>query len=283
MGIGIILLSMKNEEFALRLVRSVVRGVLKYLALESSLVCAVATGGCAQIANGPHGIYLDPNGHPSEPAARAARLKISAGEVVEMSSPYLGEIEFTFENPSTKWIRVEKVQLDFGSEKVNRAIGILWGSQLESWAEATNQRNAIRNANRRTTLEILALSGTLVSAAAPRNSSGALVAGGIASLGAATAIYVADTQTRAETAEHAPTFGHNHLFSGPFDVPPGLFAKRWLVVNTPADPGLGCIASVTMIFELADKSSHRVALNFRAVELSPSSLWQRESCKFTPK
>ena len=56
-----------------------------------------------------------------------------------------------------------------------------------------------------------------------------------------------------------------------------------VLVNTPADPGLGCIASVTMIFELADKSSHRVALNFRAVELSPSSLWQRESCKFTPK
>jgi hypothetical protein len=279
----VILLPMKNAEFGLRLVRFVVRGVLRCFTLAMPLVCTVTAGGCAQIANGPHGIYLDPNGHPSEPAARSAKLQISAGEVVDMSSPYLGEIEFTFENPTTKWIRVEKVQLDFGGEKANQAIGIPWGSQLESWAEAINQRNAIRNANRRTSLEILSLSGSLVSAAAPRNAHGALVAGGIASLGAATATYVAETQTRAEAAEHAPTFGHNHIFSGPFDVPPGLFAKRWLVASTPADPRLGCITSVTMIFELADKSSHHVALDFRAVERSPPSLWQRENCRFTPK
>jgi hypothetical protein len=54
-----------------------------------------------------------------------------------------------------------------------------------------------------------------------------------------------------------------------------LFAKRWIVLSTSADPKLGCISAVTLTYELADKTSYRVALAFRN---TASSEWQRAAC-----
>jgi hypothetical protein len=54
-----------------------------------------------------------------------------------------------------------------------------------------------------------------------------------------------------------------------------LFTKRWIVLSTSADPKLGCISAVTLTYELADKTTHRVALAFRN---TASSEWQRAAC-----
>jgi hypothetical protein len=241
------------------------------------MLCGLlGAAGCARIANGPYGAYLDAAGRPSSAAANAARLRVSSGEIVDLSSRNFAALEFTFENPTESWLRVEKVQLDFGGEKNNQAVYIPWGSQLESWAAATNQRNAIRDINRATALEMLSLGGAVISAAAGAHSAGLQAAGGIVSLASAAALLGTDMQTRAETAEHAPTFAGRHLFAVPFDVPPGLFSKRWIVVNTSSDPRVGCMLAVTLTYELADKTSHRVALTFRR---GYESQWQREACK----
>ncbi len=243
-----------------------ISGLLLFLLLGSA--------GCAEIASGPHGTSVDALGRPYLEAAKAAPLKVSAGEIISMSSQYFGEIEFTFENPSGKWIRVEQVALDFGSEQNNQAVYFPWGTQLKSWADATSQRNAIKNANDATALAVLGLGGALVSASAPRGARGLRALGGMASLVAVTTMLAANVEAEAGAADGEPHFGEGHLFGGPFDVPPGLFVKRWLVINTPDQPALKCLTSVTMTYALADKASHRVVLPFR----SPSSLWQQNVC-----
>jgi hypothetical protein len=101
----------------------------------------LAFAGCVPIASGPYGAHLDAAGKPSDAAAKAAKLKISAGEVTSMSSPYFAELEFTLENPTSRWVRIEKIGLDFGSDKANQLVSLPWGSQLAGWTTATHQRN----------------------------------------------------------------------------------------------------------------------------------------------
>jgi len=239
-----------------------------------SLFLLLGAAGCAEIASGPQGTSVDALGRPSLEAAKAVPLKVSAGEIWSMSSRYFGEIEFTFENPSGKWIRVEQVALDFGSVQNNQAVYFPWGTQLKSWADATSQRNAIKNANDATALALIGVGGALVSVAAPRGAGGLRVLGGMASLGAVMTMLAANVEAEAGAADSAPHFGGDHLFAGPFDVPPGLFVKRWLVINTPDQPALKCLTSVTMTYALADKTSHRVALVFRSI----GSQWQQNVC-----
>jgi len=192
-----------------------------------------------------------------------------------MSSPYFGQIEFTFENPTGEWITVERVALDFGSAKNNQAVLFPWGTRLDNWAAATSQRNAVRDANNALALELLAAGGA-VAGAAGRHARATRAAGGFASLAALTAMSATHAEARAETAEDVPIFEGSHLFNVPFDVPPGLFVKRWLVVNTPADPSLGCLTSVVMTYELSDKTSRRIALSIR----NPGAFgeWQSNVC-----
>lgn len=242
---------------------------------------AIALSGCARIASGPYGTTLDAMGRPSAAEAKATKLLVSAGEKENMSSTYFGEIEVTFENPTSNWIRVEKIALDFGSETNNRSVVFPWGSRLESWATSTGQRNAIRSANNALALELLALGSVVARSGASPHAHTPNAAGGFASLAAMTALVAGGMQARAESAESVPTFEGSHLFALPFDVPPGLFVKRWLVVNTPGEetPGLGCLSTVIMTYELSDKTSHHVALAFRySYDRAGQSPWQQTLC-----
>ena len=115
------------------------------------------------MASGPYGTYLDTAGQPSTAAAQAAKLKVSAREIPEMSSRYFGEIEFTLENPTAQWVRVDNVSLDFGSPQLNQSVYFPWGSQLDNWLEATRQRNVIVEENAALVFAILGLGAGMVS------------------------------------------------------------------------------------------------------------------------
>lgn len=237
----------------------------------------IAQTGCAHVASGEYGISLDARGEASPAEDQAAKLRISAGEKTRMSSPYFGQLEFTFENPTGEWITVERVSLDFGSEKNNQSVLFPWGARLENWTAATVQRNAVRDINNALALELLAVGGSVAGSAAGRHAPAARAAGGFATLAAMTALTATRAEARADAAENVPFFEGSHLFNVPFDVPPGLFVKRWLVVNTPADPTLGCLTNVVMTYEFSDKTSHRIALAFR----NPAALggeWQARVC-----
>ena len=239
-----------------------------------------AMSGCAGIASGAYGTNLDNSGRPVSVASTPPGLKISAGEIDSMSSTYFGEIEFTFENPTPHWIRIEQVQLDFGGERNNKDVYVPWGNQLENWLESTRQRNLIREANTQTALTLLAMGGGIVSAGAFHGSGGARVAGGLVALTATAALVGKEMQDRKEAAENVPVFAQSHLLGGAIDVPPGLFVKRWIVLNTPADPYLHCLTSVTMSYSLGDQTSHRVLLDFRYHYVrEPHSEWQRSVCR----
>ena len=128
------------------------------------------------------------------------------------------------------------------------------------------------------TIALLGLGAGMLSIAAPGHPAGLRVIGGLATVagvaGAATLVASESTTAAAE-----PVFFGRHLLAVPIEVPPGLFVKRFIVVNTPDDSGLGCLSRLVMRFQLADRSTHQVAVGFRFGD-NPrgASRWQANVC-----
>jgi hypothetical protein len=166
------------------------------------------------------------------------------------------------------------VDLDFGTEARNRAVQIPWGPDIASWEQATVQRNAVRAANTATTLELVALGGEL--AGLFGRGSGAGAAAGVVGLGALTVLTAKSYADRVTAAEWTELFPQNHLLSMPLAVPPGLFAKRWILLDTSAvERGLGCISSCTLSYQSGEQKPERVLLRFS----DATSEWQPSRCR----
>ena len=239
----------------------------------ATVVSAAFVAGCATIESGPYGVALDSNNHPLAAATAAAgpSLKVSAGEISSLGSTYFGVVEVTFENSSPNWIDIDRVDIDFGTPDKNKSVLVPWGSQIDSWERATSQRNIIRATNEQTALAILALGGRLASARHHHSTAGAV--GGLAAVGALAALEASSLQEAAEAAEQVPRFPDTHLLALPIHVPPGLFAKRWVLLYTAQRPLGGCIDSMILNYETSTHEHARVLLSFKA----PSE-WQFLSC-----
>ena len=241
------------------------------------LAGAVAVAqGCATIHSGPYGVPVDAAKRPV-PAA-AAPLRVSAAEISNASSPYFGLVEVTFENDSPAWLQIDRVDLDFGSPQKNSSVQIPWGDDLQVWSEAVRVRNEVNAANMATALGTLTTLTTLGWAVfghhGPAPATTAAHIGGVLTVGAIGALYASDRAQAAEAASTGPTFASTHLLATPIRVPPGLFAKRWILLYTAARPLGGCLDEVVLGYQLSDHRQARVLLHYKA----SASVWQREAC-----
>jgi hypothetical protein len=241
------------------------------------VAAGVAFSGCATVNSGDYGVALDDTGHPRSAAPKDERLKISAGELSGLASPYFGVVEVTFENNSPAWIEIDHIDLDFGTADKNKSVLIPWGDDIDAWEQATIQRNAIRVANTETALGVLAIGGLVARSAAGNHQVRAL--GGTVALGALAALDVKAAEAAADATRDPSRFPPTHLLSMPLRIPPGLFAKRWLLLYTAAQPLGGCIDSVILGYETADHEHGRVLVRFRGYAGDwQSSEWQPKSC-----
>jgi hypothetical protein len=248
--------------------------------LTTAVAVTVATvTGCATISSGPYGVPVDASRHPV-PSAPAGPLRVSASELADVSNPYFGLVEFTFENDSPAWVQVDSVDLDFGSPNRNASVQIPWGNDLVVWSDAVEGRNAVRRVNEETALGVVSLLGTLGWAASGHHDhmGGAVAAvGGAVSVASLTALYGTQRVEAADQASAGPRFAGTHLLAMPLRVPPGLFTKRWILFYTADRPLGGCIDHVILHYVTADHREARVLLNYKV----KWSEWQAPSC--TPR
>ncbi len=253
---------------------------------NSSIFAIVAAGaiplsGCATVKSGDYGVALDDTGHPRSPAANTERLKISAGEHGSLSSPYFGVVEVTFENNTPAWIQIDHIDLDFGTADKNKSVLIPWGDDIDTWEQATLQRNAIRAANTQTALGLIAIAGAVAGSAAGRHSAAGAI-GGTVALGALAGLYAQERNAAVEATRDPSRFPPTHLLTMPLRIPPGLFAKRWLLLYTAAQPLGGCIDSFILSYETAEHERGRVLLKFKEIYNSSAdgagSEWQVNAC-----
>jgi hypothetical protein len=244
-----------------------------------TLVGISLLGGCASVQNSEAAVPIDAQGNLAPATTMGSGLRISGEELRPLASTYFGVLEVTFENPTAEWVRVDRVTLDFGSAAKNSAIVIPAGNHLEAFVASTEQRNAIRSLNRQTAFALTALGGTLVAGISPE--SGPATAGGTVAVGSLSALAVDTHVQSVEKTEHVARLPESHLLAGAFTVPPGLFVKRWIVLQTKQAAPTECIGSVTLAYELANASRERVLLTFKAQRRE--SEWQTSPCHPAPE
>jgi hypothetical protein len=223
--------------------------------------------GCASIESAHPARPISPDGRPSQTRETASGLVVSGEELDELSSTHFGVLAFTFVNPTNDWVRIDNVALDFGSKPRNDSIVLPFGEEIASWELATSQRNAVHRANTTTLLSALMIGGAVTAAAGGRSTGGRI--GGLVALGAAGGLWA---QALADKTS-AVTFPPAHLFATPFSVPPGLFSKKWVLLNGPKTPEVGCISAVVVEYDTS-KGRERVQLSFGR----SGSYWQNAAC-----
>ena len=240
--------------------------------LPTPLLIAFALGGCATVNSGAYGVSVDEQGRPL-PQSGPGEPRVSAGELTDLSSPHFGALEVTFENRGHEWIRIHGVELDFGSQSVNENMFVPAGPDLDSWREATSMRNAIREVNQETTLELIALGAVALTAFSGRGSPGAVV-GGTAAIASLTALTARQVAGVVQESERVKLFPSSHLLGGPFGVPPGLFVKRWVVLNSRGPASSQCVRWLELKFMTESSGPRRVRLTVDRA----GSEWQRPAC-----
>ncbi len=241
---------------------------------------ALLSEGCATVESGAYASPMDARGHLAKSPVTPLGVRVSGTEIGRLSSPYFGVLAFTFENTSPRWIHVRKVGIGFGDALKDQNVLLPWGEELSSVERASVERAEIHDANETTALSVVAAVGAVGAAAGHHLGGGqstALTAvGGLATAGALAGLLAEHANGVTAGAEQPPPFPDTHLLAVPFSIPPGLFAKRWLVLNTPADAKLPCVDALRVDYELDTGQVEHVWLRFR--NATSASEWQAEAC-----
>lgn len=231
-------------------------------------VCAA----CATVQSGPYATPVGPAGQPLKGNRTAAGLIISGAEDPSYSSPNFGFIVVTFQNDTDDWVRVERVNVRFGGGAKDASVTIPVGEKLQSWAEAALQLRTIRNENATLILGALAVAGSAVALSA--NNRSARAAG--ASVSAAAEAGLAASQAVSEAESLPPA----HLLSVPFTIPPHLFARRWIALQTPTSQGTPCVDAMLIDYQTARAQREQVWVRFFSDSWSE---WQQHTCPRPPE
>jgi hypothetical protein len=232
--------------------------------------------GCAGVGSKYAASPVDTQGRVTSARATDSGLVISAVELSHYASNYFGLVEITFENATAQWVHLSRLSLDFGDAARNEAVLVPSGADLETWYLSTLQRNDIRATNHGTALGALFAVGQVVALAGAISGKGELAAvGGAVAAGAATAALVDGQNSHVQSAEGVHLVPQSHLLAIPFAVPPGLFTKKWILLQTRTITS-PCISSLLIDYDVQEGGHERVLVKFRShVDRSE---WQRLVC-----
>jgi hypothetical protein len=232
--------------------------------------------GCASVGSKYAASPVDAQGHVTSARSTDSGLAISGVELRHYASNYFGLVEITFENATSEWVHMSGLSLDFGDAGRNEAVLVPSGADLEAWYLSTLQRNDIRATNHGTALGALFAVGQAVALAGAITGKREIAAvGGAVAAGAATAALVDGQNRRVQSAEDVHLVPQSHLLAIPFAVPPGLFTKKWILLQTRSLTS-PCISSLLIDYDVREGEHERVLVKFRsAVDRSE---WQRLVC-----
>ncbi len=248
----------------------------KILALQLIIIALLVS--CASVDYSNVGAVVNSDNSPTTPSYSKLGLKISAEEDESFASEYFGVINFSFVNNSQDWITIKNIKLDFGNDTINSNINIISGNDILAWKESTMLRNKIDEHNQNVFLGSLALSGALLSTS---NNSDVKTAGNTMLLGSITSLSVKEIAEGADRIQYSTIFPANHLLNSNFTIPPGLFVKKWIVINTKNHNQTGIITKFDIEYQTSTLVTEkvRIVLNERLSKLDKDYIsppvWQK--------
>jgi hypothetical protein len=237
-----------------------------YLATASILSAYCFVIGCASVPMGERARPIDATGKPVEGSRLKGRLEVSGMNVPALASRHFGMIVITFENNTSSWQYIRDVRISLSRPDLNKRVVVPSGRELEAWLDATWIRNDYGLHSTEHGLFAAGLGdwisrvrvGHRAHTPGPQPAPTAQALQTIAQLRAS------------PLPEHA--YLPEHLFDEAISVPPGLFAKRWIVLNTPNDLN-ACIRGLVIDFTAEE---HRESV-WLPVETRGSE-WQNDYC-----
>ncbi|MEM7183197.1 MAG: hypothetical protein AAF518_19960 [Spirochaetota bacterium] len=182
---------------------------------------------CATIHSQHFAIPVNGKGDAIQSKSSDFGLVVSSHEITELSSTYFGVIEFTLENKSQAWIKLEKVSIDFLDTRINKNVKILSGKELLAWNHAIQRKIKIDAYNEFTLLASLKLLADTIELASEDERVKSWSR--FSSLGLESSMNVESFKQSQEKNLFLPK---DHLLNSQLVIPPGLFEKKYLVLNT---------------------------------------------------
>lgn len=202
-------------------------------------------------------------------------LRISSQIDDKLSSNFFGMINLTFENTTSRWIRIEKVYFKFDHPEVNESVKFVSGNQLNYFLDAVNDMNKEKAkvaAQNQATLAAVA-AGVAAAGTSSRynNYSGVNFLAG-ATLGAAMSMNISQFEAGNREENNKKLFPDGHLYHKDFVIPPGLFTKKWILLNTSNHDKIGRLKEALLTYVTSDGKKETVILNLKG-----NSNWQRDT------
>lgn len=154
-------------------------------------------------------------------------LKISARFSPYHCSEYFAYLNFSIENPSSKWQTLSGLELSFPYES-NHLFHVIQGRRLALWREGESHRLKIKGHN--DGLTALAVAGLGIGLMAADNDA-AKVAGAALYVGNAVNEVSDDIAQDVDQVETAAPVLANYLIGQDIEVPPGMTRKFWVVLS----------------------------------------------------
>ena len=170
-------------------------------------------------------------------------LKISARFSPYYCSDYFAYLDFSIENPTSKWQKISDLELGFPYQS-NDLFDVVKGERLALWREGEGHRQKQQHHNDAVTA--LAVAGVGLGLMAVDNEA-AQVAGAALYAGNAVSEVGSDITSDINQVETAAPVFANYLVGRDIEVPPGMTRKFWLVLSAQEQAPL--MASIGGVFD----------------------------------
>ena len=202
-------------------------------------------------------------------------LKISTALINKLCSEYFGMVNLTFENKTDKWIRIKGVKVYFKDELIEQNVKITSGADILHWKKPMMSKLEIDDFNRKLLMGSLAVLGAGISSFS--SDKYMEMAGGAVLLGSLTSLSVNEYNKHIDTLENSRIFPENHLLYEDFVIPPGLFTKKWLLLNTQSHEEIPYIKNVFLEIEEDNGTIRNYKIKLR--NRSDKPVWQKNTWK----
>ena len=189
-------------------------------------------------------------------------LVISGDEADSISTEYFGTVEFVFRNTTDEWIRVKNLKISFGDENIDKNVLVPVGQDLYEWQKAFTKQLAIDYRNKSRFLATAAFISGAVTAATSDSKEANRAAAVFGTAVAAMAINDINSAAKMENMA-ATAYPEDHLLGGNFAVPPGLFANKFIVLNSRKNSEIGYLSKIIIEYETESGIKDKVVLQFR--------------------
>jgi hypothetical protein len=183
----------------------------------------------------------------------ASGVVISGAVDSDLSTNYFGALDFVIENKSDQWMVLKDVKVSFLTPEQNKNIGIIAGSYFNAWSQGTTN---LQEYNRKKAAIFGAILGSALmvkGGTQTERGTGAIVS----------SLSIAELASAKNYKEVVASLPPDHLLSSDILIPPGLFIKRWLVLNSTKHKETGFVTTIVIDFTDGNGKPNRYFLPIR--------------------